>query len=29
MDTSERGIRLIVTVVAAVTVLLLLLPIHP
>jgi hypothetical protein len=29
MDTSERGIRFVVTLVAALTVLLLVLPIHP
>jgi hypothetical protein len=29
MDASERGMRLIVALVAAVTVLLLILPIHP
>ncbi len=29
MDTSERSMRLIVTLVAALTVLLLVLPIHP
>jgi hypothetical protein len=29
MDTSERGMRLIVALVAAVTVLLLVLPVHP
>jgi hypothetical protein len=29
MDTSARGLRLLVTLVAALTVLLLVLPIHP
>jgi hypothetical protein len=29
MDTSERGIRLIVALIAALTVLFLVLPIHP